>query len=42
MHKLGLHGQADGLALAMHAASREITVMLAPAWRRASTSSNAA
>jgi hypothetical protein len=30
---LGLRDQPDGLAAAMHAASREITLMLAPALR---------
>lgn len=33
---LGLHDKPDGLATAMHAASREITVLLAPALRPAS------
>lgn|SRR6266545_4363195 len=42
MHGLGLHDQAGGLAAAMHAASREITVMLAPAWRHAKVSTKAA
>lgn len=42
MHRLDLHDQAGGLAAAMHAASREITVMLAPAWRDANTDAKAA
>lgn len=39
---LGLGHGAGGLAAAMHAASREITIMLAPARRPASASPKAA
>jgi hypothetical protein len=39
---LDLHDRPDGLATAMHAASREITIMLAPAFRPASASPKAA
>ena len=42
MDALGLGDAADGLASAMHAASREITVMLAPALGPAAASSKVA
>jgi hypothetical protein len=42
MDALGVGDAADGLAAAMHAASREITVMLAPALQPANASPKAA
>jgi SEC-C motif-containing protein len=39
---LDLHDKPDGLATALHAASREITIMLAPAFRPASAIPKAA
>lgn len=42
VNALGRGGAAGGLAAAMHAASREITIMLAPARRHANVSTNAA
>ena len=42
VNALGRGGAAGGLAAAMHAASREITIMLAPALGPASASAKAA
>jgi hypothetical protein len=42
VESLGLHGEPGGLATAMHAASREVTALLAPALRGARATRQAA